>query len=416
MLIQQLLDTSSVTNIRQQELNNDHTKFDSKSIPLLHTMSTQLREFQLPQNLDKQYLLKQPPPFLSPREYVVFPARMIPYDVQRTMFQQAPSSVNNTTVGNFVHTPSTHQVPDVISLQHYYGHNYHNSDGNNNNTDTNSNENPLIEWDRRSDDPSTTYVRQFDESYSEVARHSIWMVGWANRGFTTSNDQVQKAGMRIPISAQFLTASALISDPQRNETVLKQHRQQTKYNNDQLDNDTDLTNVTKESDDEDGVDTQSDLPSSPRRRDASHRRNSIEDSMSIPIMSNNGGGDFGRSHDFRAPSRETGGDETPTYDPRDFPTDYYKESAGYQPRYQSKSSLSSQTFAQAASGYQQQQQQRQPIQQVQQSLNGHRFVDDSDPYLNLRPEQESDKYAMMGNELFHLSNQEELAFNFLPLN
>ena len=65
MLIPLLLDISSLTNIKQQELNNDHTKYDSTSIPLLQTMSTQLRELELPTVLDKRYLLKQTLPFDS---------------------------------------------------------------------------------------------------------------------------------------------------------------------------------------------------------------------------------------------------------------------------------------------------------------------------------------------------------------
>jgi hypothetical protein len=389
MLIPLLLDTSSLTNTKQQELNNDHTKFDSTSIPLVQTMTEQLRELELPTSLDKRYLLKQTPLFVPPHEYVVFPVRMVQYDAQQTMFQQPPTNVNNTTVGSFVHVRSAQQPPDVVSLENHHRHNYYDADNNHNN-----NENPSMEWDGRSDDPSRSHVRQFDEPYSDAARRSIWMSGWANRGFISTTDQTQTTGMRIPVSAQFLAASSLVSDQQRYEMVVKQHHQQNKYNNDQIDNDTDLTNVTKESEDEDGVGTQSDLPSSPRRRDISFRKNSLDESMSLPIMGNDGGGgggggggEYGRSYDFRAPSRETGGDETPTYDPRDFPVDYYKESSHPQQR----SSPPTQISPPTSNGFQQQ------PHPVRQSVSDRRFLDDSDPYLPLRLEQEErDKYAMLG--------------------
>jgi len=388
MLIPLLLDTSSLTNIKQQELNNDHTKFDSTSIPLLQTMSTQLRELELPTNLDKRYLLKQTPLFVPPHEYIVFPVRMVQYDTQQTMFQQTPTNVNNTTVGNFVHIRSTQQPPGVVSLEHHHRRNYYNADNDNNN----NNGNPLMEWDGRSDDPSRSHVRQFDEPYSDAARRSIWMAGWANRGFTSTTDQNQTTGIRVPVSAQFLAASSLVSDQQRYEMVVKQHQQQNKYNNgDQIDNDTDLTNVTKESEDEDGVGTQSDLPSSPRRRDVSFRKNSLDESMSLPIMGTDGGGEHGRSYDFRAPSRETGGDETPTYDSRDFPVDYYKESSSPQHGHTQRSSPPTQISPPTSNGFQQQ------PQPVRQSFSDRRFLDDSDPLSALRLEQEErDKYAIQG--------------------
>jgi hypothetical protein len=307
---------------------------------------------------------------------------MVQYDAQQTMFQQTPTNFNNTTVGNFVHIHSTQQPPGVVSLENHPRRNYYNTNGENN-------QHPSTEWDGRSDDPSRSHVRQFDEPYSDAARRSIWMAGWANRGFISTTDQNPTTGMRIPVSAQFLAASSLISDQQRYEMVVKQHQQQTKYNNDQVDNDTDLTNVTKESDDEDGIGTQSDLPSSPRRRDVSFRKNSLDESMSLPIMGNDGsgGGEYGRSYDFRVPSRETGGDETPTYDPRDFPVDYYKESSNRQQR----STPTTQMSPPTSNGFQQQ------SQPVRQSLSDRRFLDDSDPYLPLRLEQEErDKYAMQG--------------------
>jgi hypothetical protein len=391
MLIPLLLDTSSLTNIKQKELNNDHTKFDSTSIPLLQTMSTQLREFELPISLDKRYLLKQTPLFVPPHEYIVFPVHTVQNDAQQTMFQQTPTNVNNTTVGSFVHISSTEQPPGVVSLQHHHGRSYYNSDSNNN-IDTYNNGNPSMEWDGRSDDPSRSHVRQFDEPYSDAARRSIWMVGWANRGFPSTTDQTQTAGMRIPVSAQFLAASSLVSDQQRYAMAVKQHQQQNRFHNDQADNDTDLTDVTK-NEDEDGVGTQSDLPSSPRRRDVSFRKNSLEESMSLPIMSNDAGGDFGRSHDFRTQSRETGGDETPTYDPRDFPTDYYKDSSSPQHIYQQGRRSPIQISPPTSNGFQQQQ--HNP---VRQSLSDRRFLDDSDPYLAVRLEQEErDKYTTLGN-------------------
>jgi hypothetical protein len=399
MLIPLLLDTSSLTNIKQQELNNDHTKFDSTSIPLLQTMSTQLRELELPTILDKRYLLKQTPLFVPPHEYVVFPVRMAQYDAQQTIFQQTPTSVNNMTVGSFVHMPSTQQPPGVVSLEHHHRRNNYNS-GSNNNMNPHNNENPSMEWDGRSDDPSRSHVRQFDEPYAGAARQSIWLTGWANRGFQSTTDQVQTAGIRIPTSAQFLAATSLVSDQQRYEMMVKQHQQQNKYNNDQADNDTDLTNVTKDSDDEDGVGTQSDFPSSPRRRDVSFRKNSLDESVSLPIMSNDGGGELNRSYDFRAPSRETGGDETPTYDPRDFPNEYYKEPTNHQHTHQRRLSPPSQISPPTSNGFQQQQQQTQP---VRQSISNRRFLDDSDPYLPLRLEQEElEKYAMLGNGYFYL--------------
>ncbi|CAF4434517.1 unnamed protein product, partial [Adineta steineri] len=107
MLIPLLLDTSSLTNIKKQELNNDHTKYDSTSIPLVQTMSAQLRELELPTSLDKRYLLKQTPLFVPPHEYVVFPVRILPNDTQQTMFQQTPTNVNNMTIGSLVQTPLT---------------------------------------------------------------------------------------------------------------------------------------------------------------------------------------------------------------------------------------------------------------------------------------------------------------------
>ncbi|CAF2630558.1 unnamed protein product [Rotaria sp. Silwood2] len=402
MLIPLLLDTSSLTNTKQQELNNDHTKFDSKSIPLLQTMSTQLRELELPISLDKRYLLKQSPLFVPPHEYIVFPVRMVPYDAQQTMFQQTPTSINNTTIGSFVNTSSTQQPPGVVILENHHRRNYSNSDSNNNNN--NNAGNLSMEWDGRSDDPSRSYVRQFDEPYAEAARRSIWMVGWANRDFTTTTDQTQTTGMRIPVSAQFLASSSLVSDPQHYETLVKQHSQQTKLNNDQADNDTDLTNVTKDSEDDDGSHTQSDFPSSPRRRDVSFRRNSLEESVSLPVMSNDGGGDFGRSHDFRAPSRETGIDETLTYDPRDMLADY-KDSTGHQPRYQQRSSPPSHISPSTTNGFQQQQSPH----SVRQSNSDRRFLDDSDPYLPLRLEQEErEKYAMRDTDRTITSKQSPL--------
>ena len=385
MLIPLLLDTSSLANTKQQELNNDHTKFDSASIPLIQTMSAQLRELELPISLEKRYLLKQIPSFVPPHDYVVFPARMVQYDAQPTMFQQAPTNVNSTTVGSFVNIRATQQPPNVVTLENHHRQNHHSSDGD-------AKEHSSLEWDGRSDDPARSHVRQFDEPYSDAARRSIWMSGWANRGFaSTTTDQNHTTGMRVPVSAQFLAASSLISDQQRYETVVKQYQQQqqaqARYNQDQLDNDTDLTNVTKDSDDENGLVTQSDLPSSPRRRDVSFRKNSLDESMSLPIMGNDGGGEYGRSYDFRAPSRETGGDETPTYDPRDFPVDFYKGS----PHLEQRSSPPTQISPPTSNGFQQQ------PHPVRQSLSDRRFLDDSDPYLPLRLEQEErDKYAVQG--------------------
>ncbi|CAF2043567.1 unnamed protein product [Rotaria magnacalcarata] len=401
MITPLLLDTSSLTNIKQQELNNDHTKYDSTSIPLLQTMSAQLHELELPISLDKRYLLKQAPLFVPPHEYVVFPVRMVPYDAQQTMFQQTPSSVNNTTVGSFVNISSTQQPPSVVSLANQHRRNYYSSDSHTHDMNTNSNGNPVMEWDGRSDDPSRSHVRQFDEPYSEAARRSIWMVGWANRGFTTTTDQTQSVGMRIPVSAQFLAASSLVSDPQHYEATVKKHPLQNKNSNDQADNDTDLTNITKDSEDDDGGRTQSDLPSSPRRRDASFRKNSLEESVSLPMMSTDGGGDLGRSYDIRAPSRETGGDETPTYDPRDFPTDFYKGSTVQQNKYQQRSSPIPHISPSTTNEFQRQQSPH----SVRQSMSDRRFLDDSDPYATLRLEQEErEKYSMNGNRTFLLTD------------
>ncbi|CAF3863443.1 unnamed protein product [Adineta steineri] len=392
MLIPLLLDTSSLTNIKKQELNNDHTKYDSTSIPLVQTMSAQLRELELPTSLDKRYLLKQTPLFVPPHEYVVFPVRILPNDTQQTMFQQTPTNVNNMTIGSLVQTPLTQQPPGVVSLEKQHRRNVYNFDNaNNNNTnniESNTNENPSTEWDGRSDDPSRSHVRQFDEPYSDAARRSIWMAGWANRGFSTTTDQTQTAGMRISTSAQFLAASSLISDQQRYEMIVKQHEQQNRYNNDQADNDTDLTDVTK-NDDEDGIGIHSELASSPRRRDLSFRKNSLDESMSLPIFSNDGNGDFGRSRDFRALSRETGGDETPTYDLRDFPNEY-REFNNQQPIYHQQASPLPQMSPPTSNGFQQQQQQP-----VRQSFSDRRFLDDSDPYLASRLEQEErNKYII----------------------
>lgn len=386
MLIPLLLDTSSVTNLKQQELNNDHTKFDSKSIPLLQTMSRQFRELELPMNLDKRYLLKQIPTYVPPHEYVVFPVRMVQYDNQQTMFQPTSNSVNHTAVGNFVNIRTTQQPPGVVTLEQSHRRNHSNSSIENE-------KNPSIEWDGRSDDPSRSYVRQFDEPYGDAARQSIWMTAWANRGFVSTTDQNLTSSMRIPVSAQFLAASSLISDQQRYETVVKQYQQQIR-SREQLENDSDLTNVTKDSDDEYGNGTQSDLPSSPRRREHSFRKNSLEESMSLPIMSNDVGGEYGRSLDFRAPSRETGGDETPTYDPRDFPIDYYKGTSSPRHTHRQQSSPPTQISPPTSNGFQQQ------TTSVRQSFSDRRFLDDSDPYLPMKLEQEErDKYALPGMEL-----------------
>lgn len=395
MLIPLLLDTSSLANAKQQELNNDHTKFDSTSIPLIQTMSAQLRELELPSSLEKRYLLKQAPSFVPPHEYVVFPVRMVQYDAQPTMFQQTPTNVNSTAVGSFVHIRAPQQPPDVVTLESHHRHNQQSGHGE-------AKEHSPMEWDGRSDDPSRSHVRQFDEPYSDAARRSIWLSGWTNRGFASTTDQNHATGMRVPVSAQFLAASSLISDQQRYETVVKQHQQQqqAKYNQDQNDNDTDLTNVTKDSDDDNGLITQSDLPSSPRRRDVSFRKNSLDESMSLPIM-NTDGGEYGRSYDFRAPSRETGGDETPTYDLRDFPVEFYKAPTNQQERASPPTQISPPT----SNGFQQQ------PNPVRQSLSDRRFLDDSDPYLPLKLEQEErDKYATQGMFSLYLINERKLSF------
>jgi len=392
LLIPLLLDTSAVTNLKQQELNNDHTKFDSKSIPLLQTMSQQFRELELPMNLDKRYLFKQIPTYVPPHEYVVFPVRMVQYDNQQTMFQPTSTNVNHTAVGNFVNIRTTQQPPGVVTLEQSHRRNVHSNA-------TENEKNPSIEWDGRSDDPARSYVRQFDEPYADAARQSIWMTAWANRGFVSTNDQNLTSSMRIPVSAQFLAASSLISDQQRYDTIVKQYQQQMKLAQDQLDNDTDLTNVTKDSDDDDGNGTQSDIPSSPRRREHSFRKNSLEESMSLPIMSNDAGGEYGRSLDFRAPSRETGGDETPTYDPRDFPVDYYKGSPSPQHTFRQQPSPSRQMSPPTSNGFQQQ------TPSVRQSFSDRKFLDDSDPYLPLRLEQEErEKYALSGKNKTKTSN------------
>ncbi|UJR30925.1 hypothetical protein I4U23_018437 [Adineta vaga] len=391
MLIPLLLDTSSLTSIKKQELNNDHTKFDSTSIPLVQTMSAQLRELELPTSLDKRYLLKQTPLFIPPHEYVVFPVRILQNDPQQTMFQQPSTAVNHTTVGSFIQTPLTQPPPGVVSLEQQHRHSYQNLDANNNNIDTYTNGNPSMEWDGRSDDPSRSHVRQFDAPYDDAARHSIWMTGWANRGFSTTTDQTQTPGMRIPAAAQFLAATSLISDQQRYDMVVKQNSQQNKANHDQGDNDTDLTDVTK-NEDEDGVGTQSDMFSSPRRRDLAFRKNSLDESMSLPNLSNDGGGDFGRNYDFRAPSRETIRDETPTYDFREFPTDI-REPNNHPYIHQQETDPPSQISPPTSNGFQQQQQHHHP---TRQSLTDRRYFDDSDPHLSSRMEQEEkNKYVAL---------------------
>ena len=392
ILVPLLLDTSSLTNDNQKDASAQETRFDSASIPLLQTMSSQLRELQLPISLDKRYLLKQAPVFVPPHEYVVFPVRMAQYDNQQTMFQQTPTSVNQNAVGSFVNSSTGHQPPDVVSLEHH-----HLSTGNpsphSNTPDPNH---PSVEWDGRSDDPSRSHIRQFDPPYADGARQAIWMSDWANRNFTsTTNDRVQSNGMRIPTSAQFLAAASLVSDPQRYETALKQHHHQSRLDHDQADNDTDLTNVTKDSDDDDHNGLQSDLAFSPRRRDVSFRKNSLEESMSLPIMSNDGDVELMRSHDFRAPSRETGGDETPTYDPREFPTNYYKEPIRSDRTYPPRVSPATQMSPPTSNGFQQQ-----PT-LLRSSTSNRRFLDDSDPFIDARLEQEErDKYAAPGTFVF----------------
>lgn len=392
ILVPLLLDTSSLTNANQKEVSPQDARFDSTSIPLLQTMSSQLRELQLPISLDKRYLLKQAPVFVPPHEYVVFPVRMAQYDNQQTMFQQTPTSVNQNTVGSFVNSSTGQQPPDVVSLEHHHQRNHPLSTSSPNPPSNH----PSVEWDGRSDDPSRSHIRQFDPPYADGARQAIWMSDWANRNFTTTtNDRVQPHGMRIPTSAQFLAAASLVSDPHRYETALKQHHHhQRKPYHDQADNDTDLTNVTKDSEDDDANGLQSDFASSPRRRDVSFRKNSLEESMSLPIMSNDGDGELIRSHDFRAPSRETGGDETPTYDPREFPTHYYKEPIRSDRTYPPRASPAPQMSPPTSNGFQQL-----PT-PIRSSTSNRRFLDDSDPFIDARLEQEErDKYAAPGNSL-----------------
>ena len=384
VIIPLLFDTSSLSNSHQQESNGDHSKFDTKSIPLVQSMANQLRELELPISLDKRYFIKQAPVFAAAHEYMVFPVQMVPSEVQPSMFQQAPGNVDSSAVGTFVHTSGTHQQPpDVVSLEHHHGYRHPTSGR------TNPTAHPSIEWDGRSNDPSRSHVRQFDEPHADAARLGIWMSNWSHRDFPSTQDRTATSGMRIPITAQFLAATPLISDQQKYAMVLKQHQQKRKYHNDAADNDTDLTSVTKESDEDDGNGTQSDFPSSPRRRDGSFRKNSLEESMSLPIMSADPGGDLGRSHDFRAPSRETIGDETPTYDLREFPTDYIRGPVdlghGHGERASSLAPMSPPT----SNGFHQQ-----PL-PLTSSTSNRRFLDDSDPFVSVRLEQEDqEKYTV----------------------
>ena len=391
VVIPLLLDTSSLTHTHQQETNHDHSKFDTKSIPLVQSMAHQLRELELPLSLDKRYFLKQVPVLAATHEYIVFPVQMVPSDAQPSMFQQAPSNVDSSAVGSFVHTSGAHQQPpDVVPLEHHHGHRQ--PAGGRADPNANPSSHPSIEWDGRSNDPSRSHVRQFDEPHADAARLGIWMSNWSNRDFPSTQDRTPTSGMRIPVTAQFLAATPLISDQQKYAMVLKQHQQKRKYHNDPADNDTDLTNVTKDSEEDDGNGTQSDFPSSPRRRDGSFRKNSLEESMSLPIMSADPGGDLGRSHDFRAPSRETIGDETPTYDLREFPTDYSRGPAYHGRDDEERASPLAPMSPPTSNGFHQQ------PHPLTSSTSNRRFLDDSDPYMSARLEQEDqEKYTVQGN-------------------
>lgn len=386
MLVPNLLDTSSLSNLQQQDSMDQHSKFDSKSIPLLQTMSDKLRELELPISLDKRYILKQAPIFVPPHEYVVFPVRVVQSNNPHTMFQQAPTSVNHNSVGSFVHnSDDQQQPPDVVSLE-----NHHQRPSP---TKTTS-DTTESEWDGRSDDPQRMSIRNFDPPYDINARQALWVNGWANRDFNTaSNERIQTNGIRIPANAQFLAASGIMSDPQAYQSVLRQNSRQHR---DQLENDTDLTSVTKDSDDEGGNRTHSDIPSSPHRRETPLRKNSLEESMSLHFS--NDGGDYSRGLDFRAPSRDTGGDESPSYDIAHFPTEYYKGPTGSGSPYRSVRTPPIQMSPPTSNGFQQQLPLLQPS-TLRSSVGSRKFMDDSDPNnAEKLAKEDREKYTIPGNE------------------
>lgn len=395
MLVPNLLDTSSLSDMQQQESSDHHSKYDSKSIPLLQTMSAQFRELELPLSLDKRYILKQAPVFVPPHEYVVFPVRLAQYDNPHTIFQQAPTSVNQNSIGSYVHSSGTQQPPDVVTLEHYQQRPQHLTRTSPTRTTPPA---PESEWDGRSDDPSRMHIRQFDHPYDNTARQALWMNKWAHQDYNaTSNDRTQNNVMRIPVSAQHLAAASLVSDPQQYQTMMKQNSQR---HQDQGENDTDLTSITKDSEDEYGNATQSDFRSSPRRHEVSFRKNSLDESVSLPIMSTDGGGDFGRGYDFRAPSRETVRDETPTYDTRDFPKEYYRGSPVHDSSIHPGGTPPTQMSPPTSNGFQQQQQPP-PLQTstLRSSVSMRRYLDDSNPNNAQEIEDEDrERYATSGKK------------------
>jgi hypothetical protein len=388
-----LLD-KSIDNNNQNESIEQQTKFDSKSIPLLHTMSAQLRELELPTSLYKRYLFKSAPVFVPSHEYIVFPMQMSHYDNRQTMFEQSPNNVNRNTIGSYVHAPIVQQPPQAILLEQYQQRDRRSLHTDQHSTSNSNDHNrPSIEWDGRSDDPSRSHIRQFDMPYQDHARQAIWINNWAHGKFTTTTDDRGPInGIRIPASAQFIAAAAIVGDASRYENIFKNQQRNIPYNHDQAENDTDLTSITKDSDNDN--DTQQYLPSSPRRREVSFRKSSVEESTSLPIMSNDQAGELARSFDFRAPSRETAGDETPTYNVRDFPTHYYDGPDHADINYRQMSSPHSNRSSPVAHGHRQQQRHRRT---VQPSLDSQRFLDDTDPYKMVQLEQEEhDRYTQSG--------------------
>ncbi|CAF0987159.1 unnamed protein product, partial [Didymodactylos carnosus] len=407
VLIPLLLDTSSLS---------DKKNVSDNVVPLLHTMSDRLRGIELPPSLEKRYLLKQSYESLissKPHEYVVFPVRTLRLDAQPSLFQNNRDQLIGT------YNIETHgQQPNVITLNRNNQH--HNRNGSNQNSSTQYGE----QWDGRSDEPSRSYVRQFDEPYTNSARLSIWMTNFANRDFSTLNEAQHSestvkstTGLRIPVSAQFLSATSLISDQQQYESTMKRRLEASAYNFDsgrkfnpqQQDkgsngNDTSLTNVTKDSDVPSPEDF-SEAISSPRRikkdtirpnaTDGVHDLSyTLDESITLPISVVGGDEDIKNETDrFRASSREAYSMATDigsegTYDLREFPTEYYK-ARQMSPRHHStarksptKVSIKSPDNSTA-----------------RQSMNSRRFFDDSDPYAETRIEQEeTEKYSIPGTD------------------
>lgn len=380
-----LHDQAPLDDLNRRETSNHDLKFDAKSIPLLSSMTKDFREFELLTSLDKRFMKKQLPNFIPPSEYVVFPVRVVEYDNQRTMFRLNPAHSRGNTIGSFVHQNKNEHPPDVITLDSNHQHDQNSRVEESN---TYSRTNDATTWDGRSNDPSRSYIRQFDPPYDEDARQAIWMSQWNQQPLNVINERPQNNAMRVPLSAQTIISTRVLSDSDGYENALRRN-EKLKSNYDNSEQDSNFTDVTKDNDDEIPP-TLTELASSPRRPDFHPRKNSLDESMSIPLMSTDGQGDFYRNHDYRAPSRETIADDTPTYDIADFPTTYYGDSKRHNNQLSPRHGQSQPLSPPTSNGFQQQQQPN----TLRLSLNDRRLLEDIDPSgIERRELEERDRYA-----------------------